>query len=162
MEKEIIIRQSLNANDATKATLQILFSSKLKFFAAIIVAAMIINICSKINFDDPISYTDLLPFLIFLAAPFLFILGIRKAVKNKIENFNNITYTINESSIKTEGGNFFRIYNWEKLIKIRKIKKWYLIYVGNAEAMVIDRSQLDPWQEDGINDLFASIKNKIK
>src|SRR4051812_46649978 len=112
MDKEIVIKQSLDVNEATKATLQILFSGRLKIYVIIIIAIIGFKLFSQVALSKTIKPADLMSVFVLIAIPLLLILSTRNTVKKKIENFEGITYTINNAGIKTEGKNFFRIYEW--------------------------------------------------
>ena len=169
MEKEIVLKQNLSEETLTNATITIL-AARYKYVFLIIMAALIINLLSLTLVKPEVrgdTLSNMAPMLIvFVALPTLLYFSIKRAAKKAfIKNsrfYSNLAYTMSEDSFKVEGDKFSNTYSWEELTKIKETKKWILVFTNKAQATIIDKSQLDLWQKDGIDDIIKSIRHKIK
>lgn len=166
MEREVVIKQSLTEKTLTKASLYILYSSNLKFYFLLLLVMFTLNATSGYwsGFDTgETSYTPLLIVIaVCIAITFNMINRSKNSFKKNPRYYTNLVFTINETEFKTEGENFLNACNWEDLVKIKSSKSWHLIYFNKIQASIIDKSQLAPGQEDELNEIFNSIRTKIK
>lgn len=169
MEKEVVITQTLDAKDLTNGSIySLLYSSSIYIFSiiySIVLINALITLANPfgINRDDSDSYSGLIIItLIPLALFFMIKRQAAAALKKKGRYYNNISYSITSSFIKCEGEGYSNTYKWEEIVKVKEIKKWYLIYINKHQALIINKKRIDNWQKESLNDMFLSVNSKTK
>ncbi|MCO6148239.1 YcxB family protein [Flavobacterium sp. NRK1] len=168
MQKEVIIKQSLTEKTLTETSVYILYSSRIKYYLLLLLIIFTFNAttvywsgikpeANDLGFIPPIAVIVVSVLIFFNLAN-----RSKKDFKKNSRYYTNLVFTLNETEFRTEGEDFFNARKWEDLVKIKSTKKWYLIYFNKMQASIIDRSQLDPSKEDELNDIFNSIRTKIK
>ena len=183
MEKEVVIKQSLDAKTVDKVSKSVMFSRKWRVILYIVIVSIIAvpnlittftdrnnNNRTENSSIDNVSIAEivspLLPVL-FIGAAFIVLYFVkRKATQKQFEKkgryFKNVILTINDNFFKTQGEGFENTYYWEEMYKVRETPQFYLIYSEKLRAHVIDKAQLDPWQSEEIKEIFKSLETKIK
>lgn len=168
IQKEVIIKQTLTEKTLTKASAYILYSSRIKYYILLLLFLFTFNATSAhwTGIEPKANDLGFIPLIILVVVAILVILNLanrsKKSFRKNPRYYTNIVFTVNETEFKTEGENFLNSCKWEDLVKIKSTKNWHLIYFNKMQASIIDRSQLDAWQEDELKDIFNSIKTKIK
>jgi hypothetical protein len=170
MEKEVVIKQSLNTDALAKAMTYILFTSPVAYIYCIIYIVFLLNFLLTISnpFDipdgGPDSFTT--PFIALTTIPIFFLI-IRKFVAKKAFEKNsrfytNITYTFSNESFRKEGEGFNIVLKWNEIKKIKESKNWFLLYQNSQQAHIIDKSQIDPEEKDELKRIFRSAQSITK
>jgi len=55
----------------------------------------------------------------------------------------NITYTLSEEGVESKGESFSGQYTWDKVYRVRIVKKWLLIYQSRSSANLIKIHEKD-------------------
>jgi hypothetical protein len=186
MEKEVVIKQTLDPRTVQKAGSSMLLPKKGPIILYIVIVG-IFSLTSLIGgVDTPADSTNnesapveninpdfgydifvsLIPILIVIAILtllyFIRIKSVRKQIEKKARYFTNVIYTINNSFFKNQGEGFENTYYWNEVYKIKETSRFYLIFTEKFQAHVIDKSQLDPWQAEDLKDIVVALKPKVK
>jgi len=183
MEKEVVIKQSLDAKTVDKVSKSVMFSRKWRVILYIVIVSIIAvpNLITTFTNRNNNNYTEtssiddvptaeiislLLP-IFFIGAVFIVLYFVkRRATRKQFEKkgryFKNVILTINNKFFKTQGEGFENTYYWEEMYKVKETPQFYLIYSEKLRAHVIDKAQLDPWQSEDIKEIFSALKPKIK
>jgi NADH:ubiquinone oxidoreductase subunit 5 (subunit L)/multisubunit Na+/H+ antiporter MnhA subunit len=186
MEKEVVTVQSLDPEIIKKAKKAILFSLKPKWWLYIGLLTVIVFINWYTSPDESHNHvntqvhkaktdseiwtdvvTALLPVIAFVVVFTIMLRTFRarnskKLIEKKARYFTNVTYTINNVFFKKQGEGFENTYYWEEIYRIKETSQFYLIFSEKAQAHVIDKAQLDPWQLEETKEIFEAIKPKVK
>lgn len=189
MQKEVVTTQTIDSETLKKAKKAILFSIKPKqwlLYIGIIALMAIINFVTspdkeqmlyEDNSTDTYTETDpdiwldvtttLVPIIVFVIVFIIMLrffrrMNSKQLIKNKGRYFTNVTYTINNSFFKKQGEGFENTFKWEEIHRVKETAKFYLIFPEKLQAHVIDKAQLAPWQIEDINEIFDSLKSKVK
>lgn len=170
MNKEISIKQSLDAATIAKSNFYIV-SNKLKYYYILLVFASLVSIFFPIfifnsNENNNLDYT-VLPFLLaIIAIPFSIWYYFKKSaatiIQDKKRFFNNVLFKFSESSLFIEGEDFKNIYKWEELKEIKETNHWILIYINGYQSLIIDKIQQSDSDINDIKSIFNVIESKIK
>ncbi|SHI74361.1 YcxB family protein [Flavobacterium terrae] len=167
MSGEIVINQSLDADQIVKANVLVIITSKLKYFIFLIAFVVIFNFTMNIinpyniNNNSQIDLKEFLPILIIILVPYFIWNSLkksaRKAHSDKRRFFENVNYVFNMNEFKIEGENFKNVYNWNELKKVKETKNWFLIYTNEYQAIALDKNQQEKRKIEEIRSLINSL-----
>lgn len=170
MIKELIIKQSLDAENIAKANFY-LVSNKLKYYYILLVFASLFSVFFPIfifnsSENNSLDYT-VLPFLLgIIAIPFLIWYYFKKSAKKVIQYkerfYKDVFFRFDKIGLSIEGQDFKNRYKWEELKEIKETNHWILIYINGYQSLIIDKKQQNDSDVEEIKNIFNSIPSKIR
>lgn len=109
---------------------------------------------------------DYTSFIAVMFVPLFFIFTIKrqagKALIKKGRYYKDISFTITPDYVKTEGEGYVNTYKWEEIVKVKEVKNWYFIFINKQQALLVKKSNIDPWQEEDLKEVLKIVGNKTK
>lgn len=168
--KEITITQSFTAAELSNGSLYTLLYSRLgkvlMFAYSFITLNLVLQVINPYGlFGDGIE-ADYTPFIAVTLVPLLFIFTIKrqagKALIKKGRYYKDISFTITPDHVKTDGEGYSNTYRWEEIVKVKEVKNWYFIFINKQQALLLKKSNMDPWQEEELKEVLKIVRNKTK
>ncbi|MFC4817774.1 YcxB family protein [Flavobacterium sp. GCM10023249] len=167
MDKEIVIKYRVNAENLLKVSKYILLNSKLaKYIIFGLPLLILLNIFSNSTIENKSDYTNYISLiLVILFWGFLYYRTIKETKKKILENqrnFENIKITLDNSSFTQEGQTFTVQTLWKNINKIKETKEWFLIFQTKTTALPIFKKDLSDEQLKDLKELFISLNVEKK
>jgi len=167
---EVIIKQSLTAPQLTNGSIISLQYTRIAkvfcFMYGIVIINTVLNIVNPYgvyNDDDNPGYNGI---IVATLLPFFFFFAIRqqsiKALKTKERYYRNISFTLTQDHVKSEGEGYNNTYKWEEIVKVKETRNWYLIFINKHQSLIIHKSNIDLKQQEMLNNILVSIRTRTK
>jgi hypothetical protein len=95
--------------------------------------------------------------LITFVQPAVIYFTIRKNYKTSIRLYGEVTITFSREKVITSGRLFYAEYLWCTAYKLVELKNWFLIYENNFAAILIDKKDLSPEDQQQFRELVKTI-----
>jgi hypothetical protein len=158
------VKVKLTKEEYGSANLAVLFSKV--FFKLIPVVYLVVTLTNIAVSPNPARsiLPLLIPFVIFISLAYLFFrLSLNRAYKSSPRISETVEYQFGHSGIVITGESFMSSFNWEKMHKVTKTKKWLLLWHSNYSANVIPLNRLTNGMLEELKSIAVShnVKNNL-
>ena len=167
MEREIVINQSLSEEKLLKASTQILLSGRIFIYLLILFIVILLNTIGSTYINEEVIdvfsfFQCAIPFIVAVIVFYAVKKAVRKNYKKNTRYFLNVTLSFTDDTFKTEGKDFQNSMPWGNYKKIKETKDWFLIYMNQNQAQMVDKTALSEQQIQELKILFRTLPPKVK